>query len=75
VNARALGAAAATLVLLVLPVLDFLRDGRVSDSLVAPLVLLAFGGGGYAADRAVKSRIQDWVGERRRDTNGNGKRS
>lgn len=69
-NERRVSAVAAMCVLIVLPVLDFLRDGRVSEVLIAPLVLLAFGSGGYAADRAVKARIRHWVGERRRNGDG-----
>jgi hypothetical protein len=66
VKERRFAAAVATAVLIVLPVLDFLRDGRVSETLLAPLVLIAFSGGGFAADQLVRARLIEWIGDRRR---------
>lgn len=55
---RRFAASAAMLVLLALPVADFVRSGKVADTLVGGLLILAFGGGGFAADRAVKARLR-----------------
>lgn len=54
---------AATLILLGLPVAQFIRDGTVSEGFIGALLILAFGGGGFAADKALKARIRKWTDE------------
>lgn len=54
-------ATAATIVLLALPIADFLDDGQVHELLIGALLILAFGGSGFAADKALKARVREWV--------------
>lgn len=60
-NARNVPAFLATLLLLALPVADFVRTGHVQDSLLGGLLIVAFGGGGFAADKALKARVRNWL--------------
>jgi pilus assembly protein TadC len=63
VNERRLAALLASLLLLALPVAEFLRNGQASNTAVGALLILAFGGGGYAADRAIKARVRRWIND------------
>lgn len=60
-NVKSIRATLASIVLLGLPVADFIRDGQVSESLVGALLILAFGGGGFAADKALKQKVARWA--------------
>lgn len=60
-NAASLRALVATLILLGLPVAQFVRDGTVSEVFVGALLIIAFGGSGFAADKALKARVRKWT--------------
>lgn len=62
---KSLRASAATAVLLGLPVAQFVRDGTVSESLIGALLILAFGSGGFVADKALKARVREWATDER----------
>lgn len=62
-NANSVRATLASLILLGLPIADFANDGQVSELLVGALLILAFGGGGFAADKALKARVRKWTQE------------
>ena len=64
---KSLRASAATVVLLGLPVAQFIRDGTVSETLIGALLIMVFGSGGFAADKALKARVREWTKDEESD--------
>jgi hypothetical protein len=63
VNVSSFRAFVASVILLGLPVAEFVRDGSVSEPVLGALLICAFGGGGFAADKALKARVRQWAGD------------
>lgn len=60
-NEQRIVAILAAAVLIGLPIAEYAQSGQVSSTFVGALVVLAFGGGGFAADKALKDRVRYWL--------------